>query len=136
RAVPLRGGRPDPPLGVGTTLHADPFHRRICVRSRGNPLLRSVNVPTAQALPDETAATPVSMSSSFAWSGLGTTTQLVPFQCRISVLSGRKLPVAVSMLQPTAHTSPVLRAATALSTCRAPVNWLGLSALRLRTLSR
>ncbi len=52
-----------------------------------------LSVPTAQTLPVEMAATPRKVSVLVrGWLTLGTTLQLLPFQCSISVAKDEELP--------------------------------------------
>src|SRR6185369_668239 len=95
---------PSPPLGLATVLQLVPFQWRVSDRAIVVVDVRCTKSPTAHASDDDAAVTARS-SSSAGWSGLATTDHAVPFQCMVSVLSGRKLPLAVSMVSPTAQTS-------------------------------
>src|SRR5262249_7855578 len=106
-AIPFRiVSRADPPgLGLATWAHLWPFQCRVKLRSAA-PLK---NVPTAQALAAETAATPDN-TPSIPGCGLAARAQVCPFQCRISGWS----PVPLSK-KPTAQASVADTVRTAVS---------------------
>ena len=94
-----------PTLGGGENVHAVPSK---CSRSKAETPSPLEKVPTAQRSSGLVPATPASSSKAPApvsGSGLGTTVQVVPSQCSISV----RPPV-----WPTAHASVVLRSSTPL----------------------
>ena len=86
-------------VGVGTRVHAVPFHRTIS----GLGLLEVQLVqPTAQALLADVAATPDRLLP--AGPGLGTVFQAVPFHRRIRVLPPLVPPTAHALLAEVAAT--------------------------------
>src|SRR5690242_15708968 len=102
--VPASVVSPDGPFGLATTDQAVPSQCRVSVRASGIVPVRSTAWPTAHTFAGETAVTPDSTFSTSAF-GLGTIDHAVPFQCSTSVRSGRLVPVVVSTVFPTAHTS-------------------------------
>src|SRR5215472_7868329 len=111
-------------LGLATALQLVPFQCsiRVCVA----PLALGRKSPTAQTSPAETAVTPFSSLFCVLALGLGTTLQLVPFQCSMRVWDGPK-PETTKL--PTAHTSWAETAATASRMLSAPPG-LGLGTTR------
>ena len=94
-------------LGLGTRVHAVPFHRSI--RGSPSPPTAQLKQPTAQVLRAEVAATPRrGLLLDRAGVGLGTRVHAVPFHRSIKVLP-RVLPV----MPPTAQALPADVAATA-----------------------
>lgn len=107
RATPARELSFDPTLGLGTTFQLVLFH---CSVSVWSTLLLLTKVPTTQMSLAETAVTPESELSCEPMLGLGTTFQLVPFHCSISVRSFplllTKSPTAQTLLEPGTRTTP------------------------------
>src|SRR5580704_4405765 len=111
--VTPRRTAPCPGLGLGTRVQVVPFQCRISVLV----LVSQPTLPTAQALSAPAAATSAmedaAVTPTRVWhvprSGLGVRVQVVPFQCRISVLLLLPLPAV-----PTAQALSAEVAATAV----------------------
>ncbi|HEX9033749.1 MAG TPA: hypothetical protein VF834_18065 [Streptosporangiaceae bacterium] len=97
-----------PGLGAGIAVQADPFQRRISVRSSGAavPHLAVQEKPAAQAPPSGAAAT-VRRPPAIPGVGLGIRDQAEPFQRRVSVPATADDPVQRAVqYQPTAQAVP------------------------------